>query len=55
MTECYFINELSKLFLKLDDDWDWGDELDREVVDIINLCKQFLEEKGYYESTGKSE
>ena len=45
MTECYFVERLSELFMELDHDWDWGNELNGEVVSIIKLCEQFLKEK----------
>ena len=41
-----FLDELCVKFMRLDNDWDFGNEIDDDVKEILDLCKRYLEEKG---------
>ena len=43
---CEFLDELCAKFMRLDSDWDFGNEIDDDVKEILDLCKRYLEEKG---------
>jgi hypothetical protein len=45
MTDVFFYKCLKELVENLNDDWDYGNEVNDEVVEIIKLCKRYLEEK----------
>ena len=45
MNECYFVKKLAEYFMTLDHDWDWGNEINGEVKDIVDLCQQYLKER----------
>ena len=45
MTEKEFLDTLCIRFMALDHDWDFGAEIDKEVRDIMELCKAYLEER----------
>jgi hypothetical protein len=42
MTETAFVEELSRLFMELDHDWDFGNEICGEAEEILDLCKCYL-------------
>jgi hypothetical protein len=43
MTEKEFLDELCRLFMEIDHDWDFGNELNGEIKSIMELCQCYLE------------
>ena len=44
MTEVEFFEKLCELFMRLDNDWDFGNDLKEDIRRMATLCEKYLKQ-----------